>query len=418
VGFLGDMIASMGAGATVLAQAAPGAVALGLAGAAAPAAAQEYVEIQCYSEPGQQNSCPLPPRTQAVTFKGPDRSMRCREGQTWRKRGNSLWVANGCGGIFEASVRGTGGGNPGWGGGGGNPGWGGGNQPGGEITCRSQNNREQRCAVNTGGRASLVRQMSGSPCIEGQSWRYDNNSITVRNGCQGVFAYGTAAGGGGWGGGGPGWGGGGWGNQGFAGEIRCGSQNMRPNSCRVNTANRVQLVEQLSRSQCVQGQTWGYDRNRIWVNQGCEARFAYGQGNFQPQAHSGNQGGGGGGGSGVAAGLLGAGLAAGLVALVNSGKKQAPSSPGAASSLAADYGLFPAGAQAEAKACMAESARQLGATGASQVRLNNVVSSQRSGSGWRLVSDVTGTWPNESSRLRVDCTATADRVTGFDINAL
>lgn len=406
------LVASAAAGATALAQLAPLAVALPLA---APAAAQasSYVEVQCYSEPGRQNSCPLPPGTRSVSFKGPDRSLRCREGQTWRKRGNSLWVANGCGGIFEAEVR-----DAGWGGSGGGPGggWGGpGGNMGGEITCRSIDNREQRCRVNTGNRVTLVRQLSSAPCIEGQTWRYDRNSIWVRDGCQAVFAYGAGSG---WGGGsGGGWGGSGgsWGS-GFAGEIRCRSSNQRYNRCPVRTEGRVELVERLSRANCVQGQSWGHDASSIWVNRGCEARFAYGRGSYQPQyGNSGNSGSsGGGGGSGVAAGLLGAGLAAGLIAILTSrGDKPDTSRP--ASSLQADYGLFPAAAQVEAKACMAEAARQLGHSGATGVRLDRVVSTERREAGWRLVADITGTWPRESNRLRLDCTATADRVTAFDV---
>ena len=35
----------------------------------------------------------------------------------------------------------------------------------------------------------------------------------------------------------------------------------------------VQLVRQLSSSPCVQGRSWGYGRNGIWVAQGCRAEF-------------------------------------------------------------------------------------------------------------------------------------------------
>jgi len=35
----------------------------------------------------------------------------------------------------------------------------------------------------------------------------------------------------------------------------------------------VQLVRQISRSACIEGQTWGYARNGIWVSQGCRAEF-------------------------------------------------------------------------------------------------------------------------------------------------
>lgn len=38
--------------------------------------------------------------------------------------------------------------------------------------------------------------------------------------------------------------------------------------------NGVRLVRQLSRTACVEGRTWGYSSNRIWVDNGCRAEFA------------------------------------------------------------------------------------------------------------------------------------------------
>ncbi|MCS6986108.1 MAG: DUF3011 domain-containing protein [Sphingomonadaceae bacterium] len=385
-----------------------GAAALG-AGAAPAAAQADRVEIQCYSEPGQQSSCRLPPGTRSVSYLEPDRSMRCREGLTWRRRGNSLWVANGCGGIFEASLAGNGG----WGGSGGSGGgWGGsGDGFAGEITCRSRDNRVETCRVNTGGRVRLVQQVSNAPCIEGQSWRYDRSSITVRNGCQGRFAYGYGSGGG-WGGSGSSWQG-----RGYAGELRCASRNNRYQRCTVDTEGRVELVEQLSNAQCRQGRSWGFDRRSIWVDQGCEARFAYGFGNFQPSSVSSGGSGGGGGGSGVAAGLLGAGLAAGLIAILTSqGRSQLATTTGGPARINADYGLFPGAARTEAQACLAEGARQIGQTGATALDLNAVPAARQQAGSWRFVVDATGTWPDHRSRMEIDCAATGTRVTAFDVS--
>ena len=43
-----------------------------------------------------------------------------------------------------------------------------------------------------------------------------------------------------------------------------------------NVDNRgVRLVRQKSNVRCIEGRTWGYTRNRIWVDRGCEADFAY-----------------------------------------------------------------------------------------------------------------------------------------------
>jgi hypothetical protein len=394
----------------------------------APALAQQRTQIQCYSVQGQQNSCSLPPGARDITYMGPDRSGRCREGSTWRQRGNTLWVTGGCGGVFEMSYSGSGGGwggsggsGGGWGGSGGSGGgWGGSGGSGGfagEVTCRSQNYEPQTCRVNTGGRVTVVQQLSREPCIEGQNFRFDNRSITVRNGCQARFGYGYGNNnGGGWGGGGGNWGGG---NGGFQAELRCSSNRNAYQRCPADTQNRVVLVRQVSDAECRQGSSWGYDNGGIWVNRGCQGYFAYGYGNYQPSygGGSGNGGsGGGGGGSGVAAGFLGAGLAAGLIALLNSkGAKADTSNPNAR--VTANYGLFPGAAQAEAKACMEESARQLGQSGATAITLNSVVSAQPSGNGWRTVADITGTWPRETNRLEIDCSASGSKVTAFDVKA-
>ena len=36
---------------------------------------------------------------------------------------------------------------------------------------------------------------------------------------------------------------------------------------------RARLEEQLSHSDCNQGDTWGYDRDSVWVTDGCRGRF-------------------------------------------------------------------------------------------------------------------------------------------------
>jgi hypothetical protein len=36
----------------------------------------------------------------------------------------------------------------------------------------------------------------------------------------------------------------------------------------------VRLVRQLSKKSCIEGRTWGYSSNRVWVDDGCRAEFA------------------------------------------------------------------------------------------------------------------------------------------------
>lgn len=405
---------TMASFAMVAAQVAPVPAALVPIGAAAAQAQQQTRIVSCYSRGNTQNSCRLPANTVSVSFVGPDRTGRCLEGRTYAQRGNSLWVTGGCGGNFEVVTNAGGG----WGGGGGwtpPPGGGGGGNWGdqsfaGEITCRSQNNREQTCRANTQGRVQLLQQYSNARCIEGQTWRADQNSISVRNGCQARFGYGFAGNdGGNWGGGG-GWGGN---QQGFAGQIECRSQNNRYVRCPANTNNRVELLRQFSSTSCVRGSTWGYDRNSVWVNRGCQARFGYGYGNVTGDASGGGSGGGSNAGGIIAGGLLAAGLIAALAA-AGKGDKSGQSSRGPAT-VEADLTKFPSAARDEGQACMNEAARQIGATGGTRVRLVNVDTAQQSGQGWMILADVSGTWDDHIQAMKMDCRATGSKVTAFDV---
>jgi hypothetical protein len=58
----------------------------------------------------------------------------------------------------------------------------------------------------------------------------------------------------------------------LADQITCESQQGNRQKCPTNGGD-VRLVNQLSRNPCVEGQTWGADRDGIWVAGGCRAVF-------------------------------------------------------------------------------------------------------------------------------------------------
>lgn len=59
--------------------------------------------------------------------------------------------------------------------------------------------------------------------------------------------------------------------------ITCESHNYRYRYCRVDTDNRATLQRQISAvSQCVYGDTWGYDARGVWVDRGCQGEFRVG----------------------------------------------------------------------------------------------------------------------------------------------
>lgn len=61
--------------------------------------------------------------------------------------------------------------------------------------------------------------------------------------------------------------------------ISCGSPQYNLARCAVpGNWQGAQIVRQTSKSACVQGQTWGFDRGGIWVDKGCGGVFAPGNG--------------------------------------------------------------------------------------------------------------------------------------------
>lgn len=55
--------------------------------------------------------------------------------------------------------------------------------------------------------------------------------------------------------------------------VRCESVDYQDNYCAVDTRGGVRIVNQTSDSDCYEGETWGYDRRGIWVNNGCGGDF-------------------------------------------------------------------------------------------------------------------------------------------------
>jgi len=61
-----------------------------------------------------------------------------------------------------------------------------------------------------------------------------------------------------------------------ASTITCESTNNEYRSCPADTSGGVRLSQQLSTKGCWENDTWGFDRNKIWVDRGCRAQFQVG----------------------------------------------------------------------------------------------------------------------------------------------
>ena len=134
------------------------------------------------------------------------------------------------------------------------------------ISCESRDYHRNYCPA--GGNiasARLVVQQSRSACIQGRTWGYDNRGIWVTQGGSGEFDFR-------------------WSREptptpGPGRPIACESRNYQEAFCPVRPLiARAWLDEQRSPTTCIQGETWGFQGNGIWVNGGCSGVFA-----FQPQ---------------------------------------------------------------------------------------------------------------------------------------
>jgi hypothetical protein len=146
-----------------------------------------------------------------------------------------------------------------------------------DVRCASNDYRYNMCQVDTGRGSDvrLVRQVSNTQCVEGRTWGWNRAGIWVNQGCEGVFRVQRrwSGGGGHHGGGDGGWHpGAGWDQ---AIRVRCASNDFRYNMCQVDTGrgSDVKVARQISKTRCIEGRTWGWNRAGIWVNEGCEAEF-------------------------------------------------------------------------------------------------------------------------------------------------
>lgn len=129
--------------------------------------------VRCESNQGRTQECAIPRGARMVVAEQLS-DTRCVEGRNWGVRQNRLWVTDGCRADFAVAN--------GWGGGGGYG-------QGREVTCSSEDRRDNSCNWNARwGRPVLLEQLSDDSCREGYSWGYDGRSrLWVTRGCRGRF---------------------------------------------------------------------------------------------------------------------------------------------------------------------------------------------------------------------------------------
>src|ERR1700739_2949750 len=59
-------------------------------------------------------------------------------------------------------------------------------------------------------------------------------------------------------------------------SVTCEANNENRKYCGSYYPDQVRMERQISGSPCIQGQTWGVDRQGLWVERGCRAIFIIG----------------------------------------------------------------------------------------------------------------------------------------------
>lgn len=138
--------------------------------------------ITCSSDDGNRHYCNIDTRG-GVRLSRQISGSACDQGRGWGYDNRGVWVDHGCRAEFVTGNNGNGGFRPGNGGGN----W---NGRGQTFTCSSNNGGRNYCSVPGGGNPNSVvmsRQISGSSCVQGQSWGVDRRGLWVDKGCRAEF---------------------------------------------------------------------------------------------------------------------------------------------------------------------------------------------------------------------------------------
>lgn len=226
-------------------------VLIGLAAfGAAPLASAQYDDtpgagtLRCESRDGRLRECPADVRGGVRVAKQLSRS-ECVRGRNWGVSRDGIWVSDGCRAEFAY-------------------GYGMGEEDGplaggGRVfRCESKDGRWKQCPINSNGPVEFVRQLSRGGCLRNQTWGMDRRGVWVSGGCRAEFRISANAG------------------RGDTQVVRCESNDGRQEHCPVNTRGGVRVARQISRAACIEGHNWRFDRNGIWVKEGCRADFEIG----------------------------------------------------------------------------------------------------------------------------------------------
>jgi predicted porin len=116
------------------------------------------------------------------------------------------------------------------------------------IDCGTSLGDRNTCDADTSSGVVLLRQTGDGTCALGRTWGFDAKGVWVADGCRGTFAFTDDR-----------------------TTVTCSAVADAREVCSANTAGGVALVT--GSPACMLGRTWGYDKDGIWVSNGCQATF-------------------------------------------------------------------------------------------------------------------------------------------------
>ncbi len=126
--------------------------------------------VRCESN-GRPNNCPVRLRGAPVRLLRQLSAWPCKQERSWGVRRNEIWVSRGCDGEFEVGAE---------------DGSGFIDVPR-MVTCESKSRSRRMCGITVEQGVRLGRQLSGTPCVQGENWGWSRDGVWVNDGCRGQF---------------------------------------------------------------------------------------------------------------------------------------------------------------------------------------------------------------------------------------
>lgn len=220
--------------------------------------------LRCESQDGRRGSCPADLSAYALQDVRQLSRTLCIDGQNWSWDDRGVYVEQGCRADFVFAPRTD-------------QQLAGGTAPR-TMTCASRDGRRADCPLDLSGYAMRsFRQVSRSACESGRTFGVTERGVWADQGCRVEIVLDYVGNRG----------------RGYAAStttgslpaiqsapvasvpttIRCESVDNARSYCDAALAQRARVQQQLSRSACTEGVSWGLDGRGLWVDRGCRAEF-------------------------------------------------------------------------------------------------------------------------------------------------